>query len=43
MAQLFEALVAEFLAQKLPENLKIDIQYHAQLTANADLSFESIW
>lgn len=39
MAQLFEAFVAEFLAQKLPQNLKIDIQYHARLTANADLSF----
>ena len=40
MAQLFEVFVAEFLAQKLPENLKIDIQYHARLAANADLSFK---
>ena len=39
MAQLFELFVAEFLAKKLPENLKIDIQYHARLVANADLSF----
>ena len=39
MAQLFELFVAEFLAQKLPENLKVDIQHHARLSANAELSF----
>jgi 5-methylcytosine-specific restriction enzyme subunit McrC len=37
MAQLFELFVAEFLAQRLPTNFKIDIQYHARL--NAELSF----
>jgi 5-methylcytosine-specific restriction enzyme subunit McrC len=39
MVKLFELFVAEFLAQKLPTNLKIDIQYHARLSANADLTF----
>jgi 5-methylcytosine-specific restriction enzyme subunit McrC len=39
MAQLFEAFIAEFIAERLPQNLKLDVQYHARLQANADLSF----
>jgi 5-methylcytosine-specific restriction enzyme subunit McrC len=38
-AQLFEAFVAEFIAEKLPQNLKVDVQYRARLEANTDLSF----
>ena len=39
MPQLFEVFVAEWLAENLPEDLKVDAQYHARLNSNADLSF----
>jgi 5-methylcytosine-specific restriction enzyme subunit McrC len=39
MAKLFEEFVAEWLAEKLPEKLKVDPQFHVRLNANADLSF----
>lgn len=40
MPNLFEAFVAEWLKDKLPDHFRIDTQYHARLTANADLSFQ---
>ena len=40
MPTLFEAFVAEWLKQNLPDELKVDPKYHARLDANADLSFE---
>jgi 5-methylcytosine-specific restriction enzyme subunit McrC len=36
---LFETFIAEWLAENLPENLKVDAQYHVRLNANAPLSF----
>jgi 5-methylcytosine-specific restriction enzyme subunit McrC len=39
MPKLFEEFVAEWLNENLPDNLRIDPQYHVQLNANADLSF----
>jgi 5-methylcytosine-specific restriction enzyme subunit McrC len=40
MPNLFEAFVAEWLKENLPERFKVDTQYHARITANADLSFQ---
>ena len=39
MPDLFETFVAEWLRENLPEDLKVDPQYHAKLEANAELSF----
>lgn len=39
MPNLFEAFVAEWLKQNLPDELKVDAQYHVRLDANAELSF----
>jgi 5-methylcytosine-specific restriction endonuclease McrBC regulatory subunit McrC len=36
---LFEEFVAKWLDERLPENLKVDPQFHVRLNANADLSF----
>jgi len=40
MPDLFELFVAEWLAETLPKNLKVDPQYHVRLDANAELSFD---
>jgi 5-methylcytosine-specific restriction enzyme subunit McrC len=39
MPKLFEAFVAEWLAEKLPRQMKVDFQYYVQLNANVDLSY----